>query len=212
MKENRYMFRSDLGGFFVEGLERYRGSLTLEQLILARNKIMKNAKELYEDATILYENGRFARAYFLLGIANEELGKYLLVTSATVDLVAGNIDWKRFWKAIRAHKEKAGIVEYTENMLMYTEEDCFSPLEIKETVSIFDELKMASLYSDMFENNFFLPDEIVQKSLAESYQKLTKSRINLIESINISDETIRNFKKEAVLEYRKMIKNAFEKR
>lgn len=134
----------------LEDLERYKGALTLEQLIAARNKMIKNAKELYEEATILYENGRFARAYFLLGIANEELGKYLWATSAAIDLVTGNIDWKRFWKNIRDHKEKTGMLEYTENMLLYTytEEDCFSPLEIKQTVSIFEELKMASLYSD----------------------------------------------------------------
>ena len=57
-------------GIIMEIIKRYKGELTLEQLIEARNKIIDNAKSLYEEASLLYENQKYARAYFLLCIAN----------------------------------------------------------------------------------------------------------------------------------------------
>ena len=110
----------------MEKLERYKGELTLEQLISARNKIIENAKALYEEATLLYENSKFARAYFLLCIANEELGKSLIVTSAVVGLITEKIDWHRFWKRLRNHKDKTKMIEHAENILISSDKEYIS--------------------------------------------------------------------------------------
>ena len=97
-------------------LKRYKGSLTVEQLIIAHKKTKSNATSLYKEAQLLFENKMYARCYFLLCIANEELGKSIFVVSAIVDLIAGKIDWHKFWKKLRNHKSKTGMIEFFENM------------------------------------------------------------------------------------------------
>ena len=82
-------------------LKRYKGSLTVEQLIIAHKKTKSNANSLYKEAQLLFENKMHARCYFLLCIANEELGKSIFVVSAIVDLIAEKIDWHKFWKKLR---------------------------------------------------------------------------------------------------------------
>ena len=70
------------------------------------------------EAQILYDNERFSRAYFLLCICNKELGKSVMIASAIVDLVDGNIDWKKFWRRLRNHKDKTGTLEHMENIFI----------------------------------------------------------------------------------------------
>ena len=74
------MNKQRMGTKNMEELKRYKGELNREQMITARNKIINNAKSLYEEATILYNHDKYARAYYLLCIANEELGKSIMVT------------------------------------------------------------------------------------------------------------------------------------
>ena len=139
----------------MEKLERYKGELTFDQLILARSKIMENVESLYEEATLLYENQKFSRAYFLMCIANEELGKSLIVTSTIVDFIARTVDWHTFWKSLRNHKDKTRMITYAEEIFASSEDNCRPLEEIRATIPTFEEVKMASLYSDMFQNDFF---------------------------------------------------------
>ena len=99
-------------------LARYNDSLTLEQLIVAHNKIKANAASLYNEAQLLFENEMYARSYFLLCIASEELGKSIIVISAIVDLMAEEINWRSFWKKLRNHKDKTGTIEFFENAVV----------------------------------------------------------------------------------------------
>ena len=185
----------------MEKLERYKGELSLEQLILARNKIIENAKALYEEAMLLYENSKFARTYFLLCIANEELGKSLIVTSAIVDLIAEKIDWHKFWKRLRNHKDKTRMIEHAENIFVSSDENFTAPENIQKLIPVLEELKMASLYSDMFQNNFFEPNELVPQFMVAPYHRLTGNRLEFFSSFAASDETLRNVKKEDILKF-----------
>lgn len=185
----------------MEKLERYKGGLTLEQLILARNQITKNAKALYEEATLLYENSKNARAFFLLCIANEELGKSIIVTSAIVDLITEKIDWKRFWKRLRNHKDKTGMIEHIENLLVSSDENFMSLEDIQKRIPILEEFKMASLYSDMFYDNFSEPNELIPQEMIEEYHKLTRNRLEFFLSIAASDEKLRSAKKEDIMRF-----------
>ena len=99
-------------------LKRYKGSLTVEQLIIAHKKTKSNANSLYKEAQLLFENKMHARCYFLLCIANEELGKSIFVVSAIVDLIAEKIDWHKFWKKLRNHKSKNRMIEFFENIFV----------------------------------------------------------------------------------------------
>ena len=167
-------------------LKRYKGSLTVEQLIIAHKKTKSNATSLYKEAQLLFENKMYARCYFLLCIANEELGKSIFVVSAIVDLIAGKIDWHKFWKKLRNHKSKTGMIEFFENMFVSSDDNLTPWKELEQRIPTLEELKMASLYSDMFQNDFFDPEEIIAtvykgntiKNLIMDCQSYTKYRPN----------------------------------
>lgn len=195
----------------MEQIKRYKGTLTLEQMITARNKTISNAKDLYEDANILYNHERLARAYYLLCIANEELGKSIMITSSIVDLVAEDIDWQKFWKRLRNHKDKTRVIEHMENILVSSDEN-FTAIEIiQDMIPTFEEVKMISLYSDMIQNDFYEPREIIQKNMVESYLKLTGNRIIFFTEKTISEDALRNIKKEDIIKHRNEFKKRFTK-
>lgn len=60
---------------------------------------------------------------------------------------------------------------------------------------------MASLYSDMFQNNFFEPNDLIPQFMVATYHRLTGNRIRFFSSIAASDETMRNAKKEDILKF-----------
>lgn len=187
-------------------LKRYKGSLTVEQLIIAHKKTKSNATSLYKKAQLLFENKMYARCYFLLCIANEELGKSIFVVSAIVDLIAGKIDWHKFWKKLRNHKSKTGMIEFFENMFVSSDDNLTPWKELEQRIPTLEELKMASLYSDMFQNDFFDPEEIITFNLAKSTLELTGHRIEFINTISPPDNILRLAKKEDILAYRTKLK------
>lgn len=103
-------------------LARYNDSLTLEQLIVAHNKIKANAASLYNEAQLLFE------------------------------------------------------------------------------------IKMASLYADIFQVDFFTPNEIISAEMTKAILELVKHRLEFINSISPSDDTIRAVKKEDIRLYREKLR------
>lgn len=205
------MNKQRMGTKNMEELKRYKGELNREQMIIARNKIINNAKSLYEEATILYNHDKYARAYYLLCIANEELGKSIIVTSGIVDFLGDNIDWKTFWKRLRNHKDKTGTIEHIENIFISNDENFCNPKDVQDRIPTFEEVKMISLYSDMIQNDFYEPCEIIQKEMVQAYHKLTGKRIDFVTAISVSDFTLRNIDKEKAKEHIKWLKSFFRK-
>lgn len=194
----------------MEEIKRYKGELDREQMIVARDKIVNNAKSLYEEANILYEHEKYARAFFLLCIANEELGKSVMVTSGVINLLGDNIDWKKFWKRIRNHEDKIGMIEHMENIFVSSDENFTDPQKIQDLLPTINEVKMMSLYSDMIQVDFYEPCEVVSKSMAEGFLKLTKNRIDFVTSIGVSDDTLRSIEKESAKEHIERLKGFLE--
>ena len=69
--------------------------LSIEQLEHGRKRTLHNAEELVTDARILLGNERYARCYFLSEIAVEELGKYVMLVAATLNVLVGQRRRKR---------------------------------------------------------------------------------------------------------------------
>lgn len=66
--------------------------------------LLTNAAALIDDASLLYENTRYPRAYALAALAGEELGKvYLCLDAVLTDEVH---EPKQFWKRWREHGDK----------------------------------------------------------------------------------------------------------
>lgn len=98
------------------------------------------------------------------------------------------------------------MIEYFENIFV-SSDDNFTPWKkIEERIPISEELKMASLYADIFQNDFFNPAEIITFDLAKSALKLTRNRMDFINTISPSDSILRAVKKEDILTYRARLK------
>ena len=191
----------------MESLKRYKKELTLDQLLCSREKIILNAKDLYEEALLLYDRKKYARSYFLLCIANEELGKMLIVTSAMIDLIEQTINWSKFWKQLRNHKFKTETIEQLENFFVNNEKHYQSPIKIAKMIPNLEELKMMSLYSDMYQVDFFTPSEIIDTKLVYHYLSLTKNRIDYF-TIDLNlDSAIKKVKKEDILAFKEKFFN-----
>jgi AbiV family abortive infection protein len=75
---------------------------TSDQLRALRQAARQNAVDLAADARLLLDAGRFPRAYALAVLALEELGK----GERCRDVLAGELDEKRFRKEWRSHVPK----------------------------------------------------------------------------------------------------------
>jgi AbiV family abortive infection protein len=82
-------------------------NLSFEELMIARAKILQNAKDLIIDSEILLDNQRYSRAYTLLHLASEELAKLTTMHSICIDVLSGEtINWNKVDKKLRDHKDK----------------------------------------------------------------------------------------------------------
>ncbi|MBY0213868.1 AbiV family abortive infection protein [Priestia aryabhattai] len=96
--------------------------LKVEDLENIFSKIYENACELIEEAEILYNHQKYARAYLCAHISFEELGKLPMLNSVALNIYNGiKVDWKYLNKRIRDHKRKIsqsyGTVMFLNNTL-----------------------------------------------------------------------------------------------
>ena len=96
------------------GMTKGAKQLTQDQLNQARLKALQNAKELLRDAKLLFICKRWPRVVFLCRTAEEEMGKYWFLVGATIISIAGEIDWKGFWRSYKNHKDKTVSVHHLE--------------------------------------------------------------------------------------------------
>lgn len=157
------------------------------KIFRGRKKVLQNVLSLYEDAKILYKSKRWARSFFLIQIATEELGKYCILISSTISAIHGSLDWKEFRARFKTHKEK------TMQILLF--EDFKETLDGKNIEILFDEksrehyatmqekIKMMSLYCDIYKNEIVTsPEEIINKDFCKIGLDLLKKRMNLVKS------------------------------
>lgn len=156
-----------------------------EKLFEGRKKALQNAKELLEDAKILFKANRYARSFFLIQISTEELGKYGIMVTSSISAIHGSLNWKRFWKRFRDHKNKTEHLLLFEDLNWFLNEkqkELFKTKENKEYSAIQEDTKMKSLYSDFFIEEFIIPSQIINKSLCETSLNLIENRIELVSS------------------------------
>ena len=146
-------------------------ALNKEQLLSACEKSLSNAKDLIDDAELLFENKRFSRTLFLSLIASEEIGKHMIFVSTYINFVTEQeINWKRFWKEITTHHEKLNLVNLVEELRFDTVSlDTVAASYIK-TIShskSMDKTKQKSLYMDFTKGYPHVPSEFITEKLAE---------------------------------------------
>lgn len=80
------------------------GSLSAEKVAEGMNAAFRNAQELYDEAEILFKQGRFARAASLAVLSIEEVGKVFLLPLLLT--MTNKKHLKLIWKGYRNHKNK----------------------------------------------------------------------------------------------------------
>ena len=161
--------------------------LTPANLFAGRKKALQNANELFDDAKILFDTGRYARAFFLIQIATEELGKYGIMATSSISALHGSLDWKRFWQRFRGHKNKTEHLLLLEDLNQFISEkqkDLLNIEENKKYSSMQENVKMKSLYCDIIDGSedFILPSQIISRKLCETALQLLENRIGLVTS------------------------------
>lgn len=155
--------------------------LNLEQIKDARVKTLQNAKDLIDDADILYKTNQSPRIIFLCQIAGEELGKYFILSNSALELIyKGSLNWNRFWKQLTSHKFKLKTITLMEDILLNRDPSKEYVPELQEQVRILEEGKQKSLYSDFTFGMCHHPREVVSKEMIEHCLKWAHGRLNLI--------------------------------
>lgn len=172
-------------------------------------KSFDNAKELYDEAKLLYDNNHYSRCVFLSQIGGEELGKHFICSSDYINSLLGRLNEKKFKNRFYNHRKKSTAISNAEDFFIdilnnRVEDGLF--LKGKTNIEILEQAKLRSLYTDFFEDDVSAkPSEIYDKKLAEEALKWLLNRIKLFEKIGVismlrenrldSIENITNLKK-----------------
>lgn len=155
---------------------QYFGKLNSEEIANGINLAIKNAKRLYKDAEILFNESRFSSSLALAILAIEESGKVSILRGLSLE--EDNKKRSKWWKEYRNHLKKnshwilpqlvsEGARVFDELSQMYSE-DADHP-------QFLDTLKQLALYTDCLgKRNWTYPEEIVDKDLCESILKIAE--------------------------------------
>jgi AbiV family abortive infection protein len=91
----------------VDGLcEKYKGHLSIEQLAEGIEACIENARQLFDDACLLLEAGRWARAMSLFIATMEEVGKVSVLAGMSRIPHSNQALWSDLWRDFRSHEVK----------------------------------------------------------------------------------------------------------
>ncbi len=77
------------------------------QMVELSLEAMRSARRLLDNAQALARAQRLPSAFMVAGLAADELGKHILVTSFYVRAGTDD-DWRKFWHRFRIHRQKLG--------------------------------------------------------------------------------------------------------
>lgn len=155
----------------------------------AIEKSLANAKELIEEAEILAEKNKIARAYTLFQFSIEEIGKALLTfTFILKGDIESDEETKKFLKKFTSHLEKTEFSQGIDFMFAIMAEKSDLTKKLLENsfselgkVHISNNYKNYSLYTSLIENKFHKPSEIITKEKLENISYYVKLRLQIAE-------------------------------
>ncbi|WKA60295.1 AbiV family abortive infection protein [Planococcus shenhongbingii] len=84
--------------------------LKVEDIEIIQQKIYENAIELLEDAELLYNNEKYARAHACAQFSIEEFGKLPMLLTVSAQVSKGDkVNWKDLNNRLRDHKTKTSL-------------------------------------------------------------------------------------------------------
>ncbi|MFA7444395.1 MAG: AbiV family abortive infection protein [Flavobacteriaceae bacterium] len=159
-----------------------------KEYLLGIEKSLENAKDLFDDAEILFEHKRFPRAYTLYHLSIEELGKSSLIFHFILYGKSQEIKYyNQIKKKLSNHQEKNKSSIGLDTLLAFTISD--EKLKKKIIHQIYKQeneleklnnLKNSSLYTDVDIKNkkFIKPKEIITEQLVAEIKFIAQVRLN----------------------------------
>ena len=145
--------------------------VTLNDVADGCRKALTNAQDLLADAALLFDAGRFPRAFALAQVAQEELAKIPMLYRAGSEIHAGHpVDWDRLGRRFRSHKHKSWAGAITEFAHGPGDETVKERIErLKEAIAATPEQlrrKEQALYVDINAGGFVAPSEVITQEEA----------------------------------------------
>lgn len=174
-------------------MKKYREALQLEDIANLINSCRDNAETLINDAKLLLENGRYARALSLSILSLEELSKIpMLMTTATFEKNETE-SWKKFRNRFYSHNSKVSMSSW---MLILANKDAkvddiFEEHSHQRLISYFKEI---GFYAGFIGNEIWSPKKI-PKELAVRGVSIAEQRIKAHRKYFEDDITADNLKK-----------------
>jgi AbiV family abortive infection protein len=169
-------------------------ALSIEQIELARKKVFENTEELISEAQLLFDNGRYARAFAVAHLASEEIAKLMMLARIGTDLLLGRtIDWRKFFRRFRNHEEKL------QNMALFdyfflSDPDLLANRDLRKleadeaAVPDQNRRKNLSLYVDLADEPFRRPSEIINENETFNLLELVKERFRFCSAIETGSQ------------------------
>src|SRR5690606_4612585 len=164
-----------------------RTELNLEQYFDGISKSLSNAKDLFDDADILFDLKRYQRAYTLYQLSIEETGKASLIYSFILDKDYNNEnEFTVFKKSFISHKQKTVSSNSIDLIFSFLNNDIRIKKKLIYQYYLFDkhlnqlnDNKNKSLYTDISHNKFISPKEIITKEITDQIKFIAEIRLNV---------------------------------
>lgn len=157
-------------------------------LIRCVEKCLQNARELFDEADILKDHNKYARAYTLYHLSIEEIGKifiifqYLLLDNYSED------NTKKFQREFADHKTKIKISRNIEKIMLFVmqkelkEEEFKNLTYSKEQIEELNNFKNLSLYTFIDNKRVFKPSDLIGLDEINLIRPNSEARLVLSES------------------------------
>ncbi len=158
-----------------------------QEYIFGIEKTLINAKDLFEDAEILFKKNRFSRAYTLYQLSIEEIGKATLIFNFLLHKDIFDIDeQKKIIREFINHKSKTKSSIGLDVLLAFVISDqklkekvIYQIRKQEKEIEQLNILKNRSLYTDIIEEKFINPKEIITEKLAKDIKFIAQIRLNI---------------------------------
>lgn len=162
-------------------------ALTIPQIFTASTKILENAQELVEEATLLLEHNRYARAFALAHLASEEIVKFHLLLPVALELARDHrIDWKQVNKTLRNHHVKIRGAILLDFMREAPQDGVYQASELSQRMSasgMLNDMKNWSLYTSLIDHDFVKPSECIDAQTATACVAYAREQLQIFQMV-----------------------------
>jgi AbiV family abortive infection protein len=151
--------------------------LTSQQMAEVALEALKNARRLYDDAMILRIGDRLPSALMVAGLAADELGKHILVSSFYIRDQTED-EWRNFWKRFRRHEAKLD-----DALLSAWAGDLLSE-DPPPDAAAFHQERLLATYVDVSDDGAVsTPSEVVVQQRVDKFLAMLKRGLEYCESV-----------------------------